>query len=73
MKNRSIPMRRCAGCGQSKPKDELDRYYIRPMDKCYLYDETGTAPGRGTYICKGSEECLKKASKRRRMDFRRVD
>jgi predicted RNA-binding protein YlxR (DUF448 family) len=73
MKNGSIPMRRCAGCGQSKPKEELDRYVIRPMDKCYEYDETGNAPGRGAYLCKNSPECHKKAQKKRRMDFRRTD
>ena len=66
-------MRRCAGCGQSKPKVELDRYVIRPMDKCYVLDATGNAPGRGAYLCKGSEDCFKKVQKKRRMDFRRAD
>ncbi|MBR5739776.1 MAG: YlxR family protein [Firmicutes bacterium] len=73
MKSNFIPMRRCAGCGKSRPKDELDRYVIRPMDKCYVYDAEGTAPGRGAYLCKGSEECFNRAQKKRRMDFRRFD
>ena len=55
MKNKAIPLRRCVGCNQSKPKEELDRYVIRPMEKIFLYDESGRAPGRGAYICKGSE------------------
>ncbi|MBQ2161355.1 MAG: YlxR family protein, partial [Firmicutes bacterium] len=71
MINRAIPLRRCIGCNQSKPKEELDRYVIRPMEKIYLYDPTGKAPGRVAYICKGSEECLKKAIKRKRAEFRR--
>ena len=71
MKNRAIPLRRCMGGNQSKPKEELDRYVVRPMEKIYLYDESGKAPGRGAYICKGSEECLKKAVKRKRAEFRR--
>ena len=73
MKNRAMPLRRCMGCNQSKPKEELDRYVVRPMEKAYIYDETGRAPGRGAYICKGSEECLKKAKKRTRSDFRREE
>ena len=71
MKQRAIPLRRCIGCRESKPKEELDRYVIRPMEKIFLYDESGKAPGRGAYICKGSEECLKKAAKRKRAEFRR--
>ena len=73
MKNKAIPLRRCVGCNQSKPKEELDRYVIRPMEKIFLYDESGRAPGRGAYICKGSEEYLKKAVKRKRAEFRREE
>ena len=73
MKNKAIPMRRCVGCGQSKPKEELDRYVIKPMERYFLYDESGRAPGRGAYVCKGSAECLKKAVKRKRADFRREE
>ena len=71
MKNRAIPLRRCIGCNTSKPKEELDRYVIRPLEKLYIYDPTGKAPGRGAYVCKDSETCLKKAIKRTRSEFRR--
>lgn len=71
MKNRAIPLRRCVGCNQSKPKEELDRYVFIPMEKRYEYDPTGRAQGRGAYLCKDSEECMKKAVKRKRIEFRR--
>ncbi len=73
MKNRTIPLRRCVGCNTSRPKEELDRYVVRPMEKIYEFDPTGRAPGRGAYICKGSQECLKKAAKRKRAEFRRTE
>ena len=71
MKQRAIPLRRCIGCYQSKPKEELDRYVIRPLEKMYIYDPTGRMPGRGAYVCKDSETCLKKAIKKTRSEFRR--
>ncbi len=71
MLNRAIPLRRCIGCNESKPKEELDRYVYRPMENLYYYDPTGRAPGRGTYLCKDSEECMKKAVKRKKIRFRR--
>ena len=68
MPNKNIPMRRCVGCNCSKPKSELDRYTF----SCdgYELDETGRRDGRGSYICKNSPDCLKKAAKRRRAEFR---
>lgn len=55
-------MRRCAGCMESKPKNELIRI------ACYQgqvsFDPTGKAKGRGVYLCP-SEECLIKAKKKR--------
>ena len=55
-------MRRCAGCMESKPKNELIRI------ACYQgqvsFDPTGKAKGRGVYLCQ-SEECLIKAKKKR--------
>ena len=64
MKSTNIPMRRCIGCMQSKPKQELDRYTL--VDGHYELDSNKVAPGRGVYICKGSDECQAKAKKRGR-------
>ncbi|MBQ9701275.1 MAG: YlxR family protein [Lachnospiraceae bacterium] len=58
---RKIPMRKCTGCGQSKPKKELVRV-LKTVDEQIVVDMTGKMNGRGAYICH-SEECLKKAVK----------
>ncbi len=62
MKNRKVPMRRCAGCMESKPKNDLVRiaYYEGKLS----LDPTGKARGRGVYLCH-STECMEKAKKRR--------
>ena len=56
-------MRRCVGCGESKPKGELVR--IAVGENGPALDKTGRADGRGLYICRGSEDCLKLAIKKR--------
>lgn len=61
MKAKKIPMRRCVGCHESKPKNELIRI-IRTPDNEVLLDCTGKKNGRGAYIC-SSVECLNKASR----------
>ena len=60
MKTRKTPMRRCTGCMESKPKNELLR--IACYEGVVSVDPTGKAKGRGIYICP-SEECLAKAKK----------
>ena len=61
MKNRTKPMRRCIGCMESKPKEELIRitWYEGSLD----IDTTGRAKGRGVYICR-SRDCIAKAKKK---------
>lgn len=60
MKNK-VPMRRCVGCMESKPKKELLR--IASYEGEIALDLTGRAKGRGVYLCpKG--ECLSKALKK---------
>ena len=66
VKIRKVPMRQCAGCGQSLPKGELLRVVRSPEGEISL-DRTGRAPGRGAYLCP-SAECLKKARKSKRID-----
>ena len=66
MKQKKIPLRRCTGCGEQKPKKELVRV-VKTPDGEILLDLTGKASGRGAYICNNAE-CLKKARKSKRID-----
>lgn len=63
MKSRKTPMRRCIGCMESKPKNTLIR--IACHDGKLTVDPTGKAPGRGVYLCKGSERCIAQARKKK--------
>ena len=63
---KKIPMRRCLGCFESKPKKELIRIVKNKEGEISL-DKTGKKQGRGAYIC-CSEECLDKAIKTRRIE-----
>ena len=56
---KSIPMRKCTGCNEMKPKKELVRVVRSPEGEVSL-DLTGKKPGRGAYVCRSSE-CLAKA------------
>lgn len=62
MKAKKIPMRRCVGCMQSKPKKELIRI-VGDKDGNVMLDITGKAQGRGVYICPDSS-CFKIARKK---------
>ncbi len=66
MKQKKIPMRRCNGCNEQKPKNQLIRIVKSPEDEISL-DLTGKKSGRGAYICNDAE-CLRKARKSRRID-----
>lgn len=61
--NKKIPMRRCVGCGESKPKQELIR--ITAQEEGVLPDPTGRANGRGIYLCRGNAECFAAAKKKK--------
>lgn len=63
---KKIPMRRCCGCMEMKPKTELIRVVKNKEGEISL-DLTGKAPGRGAYLC-CSADCLKKARKARRFE-----
>lgn len=58
---KKIPLRKCTGCGEMKPKKELVRV-IKTVDEQILMDLTGKMNGRGAYVCR-NQECLKKAIK----------
>ena len=62
MAEKKIPMRKCLGCNEMKPKKELIRAVKSPEGEISL-DLTGKKSGRGAYICK-SAECIKKARKK---------
>lgn len=76
MRQRKVPLRMCAGCGEMKPKKELVRVVRapektdgegNPLPPEIALDLTGKKPGRGAYLCpKG--ECLKAARKSRRLE-----
>lgn len=66
MKKKKIPMRRCVGCMESKPKKELIRIVCNKEDILSI-DSTGKAAGRGVYLCKNLE-CLEKAQKRKAIE-----
>ena len=66
MTQRKIPLRRCNGYGESKPKKELVRV-VRAQDGTVSLDLTGKKPGRGAYVCP-SAACLAKARKARRIE-----
>ena len=61
MRPKKIPLRRCTGCGEMKPKKELVRVVRSPQGEVAL-DLTGRSPGRGAYVCRRGE-CLRAARK----------
>ncbi len=65
-KVKKMPVRKCTGCGEHFPKNELMRVLRTPEEEIIL-DSTGKKSGRGAYVCKRIE-CLKKAIKSRRIE-----
>ena len=66
MQQKKIPMRKCTGCGEMKPKRELVRV-VKSPDGGVSLDLTGKKAGRGAYICR-SMDCLRAARKARRLE-----
>ena len=66
MKEKRIPLRKCVGCGQMKPKAELIRV-VRDNAGGVSLDPSGKKPGRGAYICLQGD-CLTQARKARRLE-----
>ena len=76
MVKKKVPLRKCSGCGEMKPKRELIRVVKAPEKTDengavsggeISLDLTGKKPGRGAYVCK-SAECLRLARKARRLE-----
>ena len=66
MHTKRVPLRKCTGCGEMKPKKELVRVVKSPEGELSL-DLTGKKPGRGAYVCR-SLACLQAARKARRLE-----
>lgn len=54
-----IPVRKCMGCGEMKPKKEMVRVILTPEGSIEL-DLSGKKNGRGAYICR-NRTCLETA------------
>ena len=66
MQKRKTPLRKCSGCGEMKPKQELIRIVKNKEGEIFL-DLTSKAPGRGAYLCH-SVDCFTMARKARRFE-----
>ena len=56
------PQRSCVCCRTTRDKSELLRV-VAMADGSIVYDSTGKAPGRGSYLCKNAE-CIKSELKK---------
>ncbi|MBQ9859853.1 MAG: YlxR family protein [Clostridia bacterium] len=65
-KERKIPLRKCSGCGEMKPKGELVRV-VRSPEGEFSMDLTGRKAGRGAYVCRHID-CLRTARKAKRLE-----
>ncbi len=63
---KKIPMRKCVGCGEMKPKKELMRI-LRTEENEFVVDATGKKNGRGAYLCR-STECFRMAVKNKGLE-----
>ncbi len=63
---KKIPLRKCSGCGEMKPKKELIRVVRDPQGNIAL-DRVGKMAGRGAYVCP-SIDCLRAARKAKRIE-----
>ncbi len=66
LKKKKIPLRKCIGCHEQRPKSEMVRIVHNKQGEINI-DFTGKAHGRGAYICL-SAECLQKAEKKRALN-----
>ncbi len=63
---KKIPQRQCMGCRERKNKRDLLRV-VRTPEGSPMLDFSGTANGRGAYLCL-NPECLKKAQRSRALE-----
>lgn len=60
---KKVPLRKCLGCRESKPKKDLLRI-VKNKENQIFVDKTGKLNGRGTYICYNMD-CLNLAIKQK--------
>ena len=63
---KKVPMRKCVGCGEMKPKKELIRI-LRTEEEEFVIDTTGKKNGRGAYLCP-QKACIEQAVKNRGLE-----
>ena len=63
---KKIPLRKCIGCNEMKPKKELLRILKTPENDIVL-DVTGRQNGRGAYLC-NNVECFRRAATSRGLE-----
>lgn len=66
VRKKKIPMRKCLGCNEMRPKKEMMRVVRSPEGNVSI-DLKGKASGRGCYVCPNIE-CLDKALKGKRIE-----
>lgn len=66
VREKKLPLRKCSGCGEMKPKNVLIRVVRSPEGEISL-DPTGRKAGRGAYVCP-SADCLRAARKAKRLE-----
>ncbi|KEO82973.1 RNase P modulator RnpM [Tumebacillus flagellatus] len=64
---KKIPLRKCVGCQEMKPKRELIRIVYNATAGSVDLDPSGRKPGRGAYICR-NVHCLTPARKKKALD-----
>lgn len=64
-KVKKVPLRKCLGCNESKPKKELIRI-VKSAENVVKVDLSGKASGRGCYICNDAN-CFQQAIKAKRI------
>jgi len=64
---KKIPLRKCTGCQDMKPKRELIRIVYNQALGTVELDPTGRKAGRGAYICR-QNDCLMLARKKKALD-----
>lgn len=63
---KKIPLRKCLGCNEMKPKRELIRV-VKSGESEFCVDTAGRKNGRGAYICP-QKVCFDKAKRNRRFE-----
>jgi len=64
---KKIPLRKCVGCQEMKPKRELIRLVFNQSLGSVELDPTGKKAGRGAYICRQAD-CLVPARKKKALE-----